>query len=249
MFNVKYINNIRNPYYNNINTNPTNKKETEISYQEQQYLNHLIEQFKKATKTENIDINSPEFIMDLNNWVARNNWIGMTSCFSNLEELGIYTDRATCAEIGKGYRDSLAMFSDTTIITPYSKRLENREGKTITSEFNIEYGTPMIYEDKEMVPERIIKPTEIDTFFTHNPYIDTNINSWAYIHQNNAYNGIIIGAYGNTEDKDMDEKIQKLIKLRKILEDNYIYEDFSFGDSYCHILATDTRKKRVRGLK
>lgn len=243
----KFINNIRNPYY--IHQNNESKKGVQVqeyTYANKEYLNKLIEQYKKATGTYNIDLDSPTFIMDFNNWMAINNGIGSITYMHLLEDLGLYINQKSCAEIGKGYRDSLVSETERTIITPYPENLQNRfTGQTINSNFNIQYGVPMIYQQDELNIPKIIKPTEVDTFMTFNPYLGID-NSWAQIHYNPKYKGIILGVFGKKEDKDKDTKIKELIMLRSLLEDDYIYEDCSLGDSYCHILATDTYKRKIR---
>lgn len=239
---IKYINNIRNPYTDELNPNKKIEAEKiEQNDNQRAYLNKLIEQYKKVTNTTSIDLNSPEFIMDLNNWINRNKAIGNITFISFLEENGIFIDKSTCAEIGKGYRDSLVSLYETTIVTPYPEGMISRtDGKTIDSEFKIENGTPLIYK------KTVIKPQDIDTFLIHNPYNIENLKHLADIHHNKAYTGIIFGIYGKKQDKDMDQKISKLIKLRALLEDDYIHEEYSYGDTYCHILATDTTKRKLK---
>ena len=241
------LNNILNPYNNIIvqkNEQATIKPFD--AYMQEMYLQKLIEQFKSATGTVNIDQNSPAFISDFNNWIATNKGIGTITFLSLLENLEISYDKKTCAEIGKGYKDSVVIPCDTTIITPYIEKLDNRfsEGKLIESAFQVYDGVPIRFEKNEIIPDTIIKPTEIDTFMTHNPSKNTNINSWLQIHNNKDYAGIILGVYGKTYDSDMDEKIKRLHRLKNLLDDFYIYEEQKIGDTYCHVLATDTEKKK-----
>ena len=74
------------------------------------YILNLIEQYKKATGTKNVDLESVEFLRDFNAWIAKNKVIG-DIYLGMLEERGIYFDTEKCAEVGKGKDDS--------IVTPY----------------------------------------------------------------------------------------------------------------------------------
>ena len=65
------------------------------------YIFNLIEQYKKATGTVNIDMNSIEFQKDFSAWLARNKVIG-DIYLNMLESRGINFDTEKCAEIGKG---------------------------------------------------------------------------------------------------------------------------------------------------
>ena len=97
----------------------------------------------------------------------------------------------------------------------------------------------MIYNKQNFIQETIIQSNDIDTFMFHNPYNSINLNAISSLHDNLEYNGIIYGIYGKTYDKDKDEKLKKLYKLRALLFENYIEEDFNVGDNYCYMLSTD----------
>lgn len=251
MENERYMKEIIKEYNRTIQAKAESEIPVKIDSAKQKiYLDKLIEQYKAATGTKNIDINSPSFIIDFNNWIARNRGMG-DNFLHTLEMSEIYYDKDSCAEIGKGYRDSLVLSFETTIITPYVEGLDKRPNtaKVIDSEFSVSFGVPMIYEKDEIVPETIIKPTEIDTFMTHNPYTGTNINSWAQLHKSSNYGGIIVGVFGKKYDKDMEMKIKQLNNLKKLLQENYIYENISYGDTYCHVLATDIPEKKKKLIK
>lgn len=211
-----------------------------------QYILNLIEQYKKATGTTNIDLESIAFLKDFNAWIARNKVIG-DIYLGMLENRGILFDTEKCAEVGKGKDDSIVTPYYTSIITPYTKGLKKLEGKIIKSTFNIVDNTPIIYESKGITLPKTINPNEINTFMTQNPYIETNLNDWAKLHNNPNYNGIILGVYGSSEDKDKETKIDELRKIRKLLDEPYIEEELINNSHYCYVVATDvlTKKRRL----
>lgn len=209
------------------------------------YIFNLIEQYKKATGTVNIDMNSIEFQKDFSAWLARNKVIG-DIYLNMLESRGINFDTEKCAEIGKGKYDSIVTPYYTSIITPYTEGLEKLEdiGQIIKSNFNVIDNTPTIYEDKIVVLPKTINPNEINTFMTQNPYLKSNINGWSNIHNNPNYNGIILGVYGSTDDKDKESKLEELRKIRKQLDEPYVEEEIINGSHYCYMVATDILAKK-----
>jgi len=210
----------------------------------EQYIKCLIEQFKLSTGTKNIDINSTDFLKDFRNWITKNNFIGQR-VLTLLEECSIEYDIPTFAEINKGYLDSIASSYETTIITPYTYNLDKRvgEGKVIDGIFKVTEQTPKLDSKEMFKPDTIISPKEINRFMVHNPYENFNVDMLARLHKNDNYNGIIFSVYGDSEDKNKNEKEKMFLDLRSKLYDGYTDENMSFGDSYCYVLASDKLKK------
>lgn len=211
------------------------------------YTLNLIEQYKKATGTINVDLEAVEFLRDFNTWIARNKVIG-DIYLAMLEGRGIFFDTEKCAEVGKGKDDSIVSPYFTSIITPYTEGLEKieEEGKIIKSDFNIVDNTPVIYENKIIILPKIIDPNEINTFMTQNPYTNGSLNGWANLHNNPKYDGIILGVYGGKDDKDKERKLDELRKIRKLLDEPYIEEEFINNSHYCYVVATDVLAKKRR---
>ena len=211
------------------------------------HIINLIEQYKRATGTTKMDLESIEFMRDFSAWIARNKVIG-DIYISMLESRGVLFDTEKCAEIGKGKHDSIVLPYYTTIITEHTEGLEktDNDSQIINSAFNVVGDTPFIYENRVIILPKIINPNEINTFMTQNPYIGTNPNDWANLHNNPNYNGIILGVYGSSDDKDKELKLDELRKIRKLLDEPYIEEEIISNNHYCYMVATDVLAKKRR---
>ena len=205
-----------------------------------EYINYLIGQYKSARGLNYIDINSLEFKIDFDKWLKNNQDNGINYA-SLIFSLGIeFTDYKT-AEVNKGELDSVVLPYNTTIISPYIK--PNNRKDTFDNEFYIIDNKPYYkhFNDK------------IFRYMTQNPYSITKkdykeIFDWKNMHNNSKYE-IVFGIYGNLYDEDRKEKIKKLEKLKKELNDNYIEEYDIFNDSYYYVLASKSKKiKQKRKL-
>ena len=211
------------------------------------YLNYLIEQFKQATGTKNIDINSQLFISEFSEWIrSRQN---ISENYLNLleyMELYRFADPDT-AEIGKGQYDSIVKPFDTTIITPHSEGLETLDqSRIITSDFRVFDGTPVLTKTNEKGINQIdpITSTTTLTFMTQNPYTPEQIRNWEQLH-NSGENNIIVGIYGSIYDKDIEQKIKELEALRDKLYESYKEEHTVIDDTYCYAIASERMVKRL----
>lgn len=214
----------------------------------QEYILKLLEQFKKAYGLAKVDLHSNELISHFYEWIYKRQIDG-ENFLRLLDEAEIDTDVISCAEVGKGKFDSILMPYNATIITPYYETFRNcqkpEDGKIITDTFDVIGGVPTLTDKNPIIPEmRIIKPEEIQTFMTFNPYADENIYRWAQLHNNKNYS-IIFGVYGNIRDKDRDEKLQLLKRLKYLLFDSYTIDiDAVIGNNYYNITASDRLAKR-----
>jgi hypothetical protein len=141
------------------------------------YIKLLISQFKSATGTKNIDIESEGFISDFNNRIKSRQDISQ-NYLSMLGYMGLQkiTEPSTI-EIGKGRFDTIVKPFDTTIITPYSDGLiVPDESRIITSEFIVHNGMPILYKLKGTnVSEVKLISGDFNIFMTQNPYTEANI--------------------------------------------------------------------------
>lgn len=213
----------------------------------ERYLKKLIEQFKQATGTKNVDTNSQEFISEFESWIRQrqlegNEYLGLLDYM----ELSKVSDPAT-AEIGKGQFDTLVKDLDTTIITPYSKGIIIPDSRRIiTSDFRVYEGTPVLMRQTEKGTTKIDPITSASTltFMTQNPYTPTQIANWEQLH-NGRENDIIVGIYGSVYDKDTESKIKQIEDLRDRLDDSYKEEYAVVGDTYCYAIASERKVKRL----
>lgn len=210
------------------------------------YLNYLIEQFKQATGTKNIDINSQLFISEFSEWIRSRYNIGENYLdLLAYMELYRFSDPDT-AEIGKGQYDSIVKPFDTTIITPYSEGLETLDqSRIITSDFGVFDDIPVLIKTNEKGIDHVnpITSTFTLTFMTQNPYTPEQIRNWEQLH-NSGENNIIVGIYGSIYDKDIEQKINELQVLRDKLYESYKDEYIVRDDTYCYAIGSERKVLR-----
>lgn len=201
------------------------------------YINHLIEQYKKARGLYCIDINSKEFKIDFDNWLKKNEENGINYA-SLLFSIGIeFTDYKT-AEVDKGNLDSVVLPYNTTIISPYVDDIKRKD--TFNSEFHIIDNKPYYKHFNE----------KIFRYMTQNPYFFTKKNyseiiKWQNLHNKSKYD-IVIGIYGNLYDCDRIDKINKLDKLKDKLYNNYIEEYDIINDTYYYVISSKKKKTKKK---
>lgn len=213
----------------------------------EKYLYLLVEQFKQATGTKNVDIKSQLFMSEFSEWIKSRQNIG-DNYLNLLEymELYRYSDPDT-AEIGKGQYDSIVKPFNTTIITPHSKGLETLDqSRIITSDFRVYENMPVLCSTNEKGTNLIdpITSTSTLTFMTQNPYTSEQIRNWGQLH-NSGENNIIVGIYGSIYDKDIEQKIKELETLRDKLYDSYKEEHAVIDDTYCYAIASERKVLRL----
>ncbi len=203
------------------------------------YLKNLIAQFKSATGNKHAEANSKEIVEEFFSWLTERKDI-----LDEFKYLLFFMDidygHPMTAEVGKGITDSAVTENNkTTIITPYTFGMKKGMKNTI------------IKGDLIYVPENYTKRNlsfgnkPIDSFMTHNPYNEKNIMGWDELH--NKYNyQITLGAFGKTYDKDKEEKIAMLKRIRDNLEGSYKEESVRINDNYLYVVSTDP-KRRILG--
>lgn len=210
----------------------------------EKYLNKLIEQFKTATGTKNVDVNSQAFIQEFSEWIKSRQIIG-NEYGSFIEYMGVHPAIGdSSVEIGKGKYDSIVLGTDIPMITPYSDGIKRTSAEIITADFGIYEGTPMIIRHNkggnqlEMVDTQAVR-----RFLTQNPYEQSCIRNWEQLH--NAGDNITVGIFGSIYDKDIEQKIKQIETLKSGLIDDSFKEEYATeNDMYCYAISS-TRKVKT----
>lgn len=176
-----------------------------------EYEKLLIKQFISATGIKND--NSARFYKKFKIWLE-NIKILNEKYLDVLCDMNFDYNKAYCAEIGKGKDDSVVYnTSNTTIITPYGSDMFDAKNRIITSKlFATNAG-------KLNINTKLITIPEITTFMTQNPYKLYDLGVFSELH--NGGKKIIVGVFGNNEDKDIVKKSKQIQNLKCKLDGNY----------------------------
>ena len=205
------------------------------------YLDLLIEQFRQATGTKNVDMNSLAFISEFSDWLKSRQEIG-DKYLKLLEYMGLSKFKTPdTAEVGKGQYDSLVKPFDTKIVTLHTKGLETLGSRRVVkSNFEIYDGMPLLVRKNEL-----FKADDVaQTFMTQNPFTHASISNWDQLHNSGMYS-IIVGFFGSIYDKDKSKKEEQLRNLRYKLERDFIEQQFIDGDKYGFVVASNAKIKRL----
>ena len=209
----------------------------------EKYLSLLIDQFKQATGTKSVDVNSQSFISEFSEWIKSRQDISR-NYLALLEymDLSKFADYDT-AEIGKGRYDTIVKPFNTTIITPHIAGLETLGNeRVINSEFVVMGDTPVLFgSNKNGKP---IDTSSALTFMTQNPYTPVEIRNWEDLHNSGNYD-IIVGVYGSINDKDVETKIRQLESLKSRLTDSFKEEETVINGTYCYAIASERMVKKL----
>lgn len=142
-----------------------------------------------------------------------------------LNDLSINYNSSECVEIGKGSIDTIVKPNELIYLkTPYDLSFENK------NDFNFV---------KNESDERF------NSFFTHNPYIISDIARYREIVKNRY--GVCVGVFGNNSDKDKKSKIREIQSLKATflidgLDDLIKEFDMVIDDQYFDILSIEPQK-------
>ena len=210
------------------------------------YLEMLAKQYIRAKDIRTkIDLNDPKFMEDLLFWIRERNEIG-NKYTTFLEELGIDFDKDSCAEIGKSTLDTVVGPYSTFLITTTSKPLGNIDrDRVIDGSLEVIDSTPYLNAKNR----KLELPSYIfDTYMTQNIYDMKDIERWTDLHNSGKYN-IVVGAYGNSGDKDIYPILNKINLFQEKLDSDTIYEYTMIGDSYLVVAASKkTIKEKVKTI-
>ena len=208
----------------------------------EEYLKELVKQYKISKGCFDGDLSSDQFRNEFMSWVENSLKTGIYYLHW-LKDIKIFDDSSNkIAEIGKGKYDALTIGCNTTLITPYMKEEEciTNSNKIITSRFAQMNSIPLLLDEpySQCVDS-------IDTFMIQNPYDIHDVMNWHYFY-NYGNLDIIIGAYGNSYDKDKSTKLYYLDYVQRRLKDDFPIREISNGDTYCYALATKQKVKKIK---
>ncbi len=210
-----------------------------------EYLNKLVEQFKSATGVKNIDIKSPNFVQEFNEWLK----IRMTIAAkygSFIEDMNVYPHvEDSSVEIGKGRYDSIAPYINVPVITPYGEGMDKISRKMIVAKFFVCNSSPIIIKTtKEGEGIEAVNTEYVRRFITHNPYDYQCINNWEQLH--NQGDNITVGIFGSVFDKDIKQKIRQIELLKdNLCDDRYKEECTTEQGNYYYVISSTRKVKRL----
>ena len=206
----------------------------------------LIKQFIAAKGIKDVDVESKTFLEEFSSWLKERKAIG-NKYIEWLKKFGLFQDNTRCAEVGKGIHDSITLPYHTKLLTPYiDDNIVNNSDRVIKAKFliNPKMKAPTI--STEDITLKVVSNKEISTYMTQNPYGNILPDNLEHLH-NSGYNNIVVGVYGNTNDKDIEEKKEMLRRFKSKLEGNVKDFDITINDDYFYVIGSkeeNTRKNR-----
>lgn len=206
----------------------------------EEYLRNLINQYKRATGINNVDVNSEEFINEFSEWIKIRKKMG-DKYSSFIEYMGVNLIDNSSAEVGKGELDSIVLDTNASMITPYSDKIKKSSDELIDAEFRVYSSVPMIVKGSKI---KLLNAENIKRFITQNPYEKSCIINWEQLH--NHGENITVGMYGNIYDKDISKKIGQLELLKSNLIGDAFKEEYATeGDIYYYVISSDRINKSL----
>lgn len=211
----------------------------------EKYLNNLIEQFKAATGVKNIDIHSKQFLSEFSEWIKSRQLMGEKYTIF-LDYTGFRFADSNCAEIGKGYFDSVVTPFKTTIITSSKLTPLVSSNRIISGNMRVYQGQPLLISKCKQTNKMDVIPNDIiHTFMTQNSYNPGLIRGWDDLH-NSGKNDIILGLYGCIYDRDIEKRIKQLEQVReKLVYREYIENYSTDGDNYFYVIGSNSKIKKL----
>lgn len=175
---------------------------------------------------------------ELVSWILKRKELGELY-YLHLQNLGLKPriDDTNTIEVNKGKYDSVVDKTNMTIITPYNDSF-TKKGKIIPGKFQVNYSTPTI-----VTQNRVLDLSKLTNYriMTHNPYHSYDIEGWEKL-PNTGKNDILIGVFGEIQDKDYQAKLEYLKHIKQLLRsDSYISDSFTINDAYFGYVATNTK--------
>lgn len=205
------------------------------------YLDNLTNQYRETTGELLVDFGSRQFVEEFNYWLRERKEIGK-NYLNFLQYMGLYGfDDIQCAEIGKGYHDTVVKDFSTTIITPYFHLFETEmpERKIVKGYMSVIDELPIFFSNG--IRRDLISNNYINRYMTQNPYSPELIRGWGRLHASGNVD-IIVGAYGRNSDND---KEQKLLMLQYLIRDmnvsEYKYDYTELDGTYYAAVGSDRK--------
>lgn len=207
----------------------------------QKNVEQIINQFKSAN---GIGIDENINMLDVYEWACQRVEEGdyFLGLLDYMEISGI--KESATIEVGKGYFDSIVVPYETRLITPFKSEfseeyIEDRS-RIIEAKFSVINHTPALIFANGI--RTTIENTELQKYMIHNPYSMREISDWDHIAKN-PNTQIIIGAYGNTHDKDRRKKIDEIKRWKEKLDVVYKECYATTDDRYYYAIVTTPEKK------
>lgn len=212
------------------------------------YLNNLIAQFRNATGTKYVDINSTRFIREFSEWIISRQAIG-DEYFSFIKSMYIHPiiDEGS-AEIGKGVFDSIVLDTGIPMITTYKKGIQRESDKLIAAAFAVYEKSPIIVKRSKNGNQLKTSMVHFKRYLTQNPYGIEYIKDWDDLH--NRGDNITVGVYGSIYDKDIEQKLRQMEALKSGLSGYEFKVDYDTNDDmyFCAVSSNREVKPKTKTL-
>lgn len=208
------------------------------------YTKELLTKFIEARGLpKDIDLNASGFMQYFLTWLEelKNSAIDYATYLSslNLDLKNYYL-----CEVGQGSYDSILYNSNYRgiILSPYCKGFNYYNGNIIVNG-NLEFinGTPLIVPSSKARKAHYPVDLGIKTFLTENASSLEKVSSW--LNLKDSSHSLIIGAFGNEYDADIDKKISILNYFKEKYPSDFIMSSTTIDNIYCQVLAS---KKLVK---
>ena len=196
----------------------------------ERYLLCLFRQYCDARRINISNINNI-YSKDFIDWIVENNNL-LDKYIIYLHDLGFDYLSSDVLEINKGKYDSLYKY-DVSLISIFGSTMGNTN-----SIFLINNGSPLVIKDNGIIAlkDRIL--------LTHNPYYEDEVINWRFIH-NGKNNDISIGMFGKINDENRKRKVNILIQLSRLINDDYSLDYDTIDDNY---FCTLNSKRKIKSL-
>ena len=212
-----------------------------------EYLNKLIEQFKRAKGIKYADVNSKEFMNEFEEWLSSRKIVGC--------DFAEFIDCMACyptvfngetVEVGKGIRDTISLDCNIGVITPYSEGLDTMNPGIVIANFEVQNdGFPTISRNSgNGIIYGGVDISRVRRFLTHNPYDAGCIRNWERLHNNKE--NITVGVFGSIYDKDMEQKIRQIQELKNKMVLYSFKESYDTSGENYYYAVSSTRKVLVK---
>lgn len=203
-------------------------------------MEYLMKQYLLTLGIKNIVEISDEFLSEFYEWLLE--YKEMSKEYINfLDYLDLDYKEKNTVEVGKGKFDSIVIPYKTNIITKDKKIKGVEEDRIINGSLKICHNEPMLINKNEVKRLREVLPN-VNTYMTQNLF-GNDIASWSDIH-NSLTGNIILGVYGNVNDKDREDKIKMLQTLKLCLTSDDFKEEYTrWNDNYYYVIGS--LKKRL----
>ena len=194
------------------------------------YKLNLYNQFLNSEGVESIHYQSDAFFKEYHHWLKEYKKV-LKEYSTYLQNLNINLSSYHVVEVGKGLHDSIVMYPDFQVISPYADTLgeDNSDLEILNNKVYIsKYNT-------------LVEPNNIKKFITFNPYFDDNISNWYLIHNSGV--DVSIGVCGKVYDRDSSNKIRLVSDIADNMNGYYEENYDLIGDNYIYNIHSKKKNK------